>query len=455
MTIRTSLSSVFLEVSLATCLALGLGACEKVDHENIDKWGHTEKGPGKLLDALKSSEYNADLRAHAAETLIGIDKFTEVRDILEGLEEGPRHKIMAALAGRLWEVARINDPMAVPTSRQSSAKDALFYTMDFADAETQARIADYLVEWFVGGHYEGRARAGRASGAMAIRKVGDAASTRLLQAARGIVAKPADDQGRREQVGDELLKALALSGNAEALGLLLDLVSNPRGDVSLPKRVMGALNFAYVEPVGFEPVNGKSLLAIKDRLEEMPYDINLSGTMRNDAVALLAAIGAPECIALFTKMISYPTDDERFRWMGTQQGMRCAGVQGIEAISEALPTTIGYDRGMLSKYLWDEILKYKDPKQIGVAATHLLRSQSPVARVTGIELLGELGAAAATAENIQLIKGLGGDSHRLKGWWGDQSKKPKAERNAEPTIGDRAKDVAKSLETLASGPSTK
>tara|TARA_R110002073_G_scaffold218689_1_gene378902 strand:+ start:43355 stop:44722 length:1368 start_codon:yes stop_codon:yes gene_type:complete len=455
MTIRTSLSSVFLGVSLATCLAVGASACEKVDHENIDKWGHTEKGPDKLLDALKSGEHNADLRAHAAQTLIGIDRFTDVREILEGLEEGPRQKIMAALSGRLWEVARINDPMDVPTARQTNAKDALYYLMEFGDAATQVTIADYLVEWFVGGHYEGRAKTGRVSGAMAIRKVGNASSTRLLQTARGIVAKPPDEEGRREQVGDELLKALALSSNDEALSLLLDLVENPRGDVSLPLRVMGALNFAFVAPVGFEPVDGKALLAIKDRLAEMPYDRSISGTMRNDSVALLAAIGAPECIALFTKMISYPTDDERFRWMGTQQGIRCAGVQGIEAITEALPTTIGYDRGMLSKYLWDEILKYEDAKQIGAMATHLLRSQSAVARVTGIEVLGELGAAAATPENIELIKALANDSQQLKGWWGDQSKTPKAERKAEPTIGDRAADVAKSLEALASSPSSK
>ncbi|MCP4447548.1 MAG: hypothetical protein GY811_19740 [Myxococcales bacterium] len=452
---RTSLSSVFLEVTLTACLALGVGACEKVDHENIDKWGHTEKGPGKLLDALESGEHGADLRAHAAQALIGIERFTDVRDILEALEEEPRQKIMASLAGRLWEVARINDHMAVPTARQSNAKDALFNLMDFADAPTGAKIADYLVEWFLGGHYEGRARAGRISGAMAIRRVGVAASTRLLQSAHGILAKPADEQGRREQVGDELLRALALCGSPAALDLLLDLLAKPRGDVSLPGRIMGALNFAFVEPVGFEAVDGKALLAIKERLDPMPYDNSISGTMRNDAVALLAAIGAPECIPIFTKMISYPTDEERFRWMGTQQGMRCAGVQGAAAITEALPASVDYQRGMLSKYLWDEILKYDDPKRIGMAATHLLGSQSPVARITGIELFGELGAAAATSENIQLIRGLSGDKHRLKRWWGDQSESPKAEREAEPTIGDRASDVAKSLEALASQPSSK
>ena len=33
-------------------------------------------------------------------------------------------------------------------------------------------------------------------------------------------------------------------------------------------------------------------------------------------------------------MVSYPTDVERYRWVGTQKGMRCAGIRGIEVITE-------------------------------------------------------------------------------------------------------------------------
>ncbi len=453
MAIRIPLSRAS-SLLLIVILALGVGACEKVSHESIDKWGHTEKGPEKLLETLKGSDDSADLRAHAAQVLIEIERFPEVKEVLVPMEEKPRQKLMTPLATRLWEVARINDAMAIPTSRQSNAKDALFQIMEFADTNTQAQIGDYLVEWFVGGHYEGRARSGRVSGAAVMRKVGPAASKRLLQAARGILAKPPDENGKRDQVGDELLRALALCGDAEALGLLLDLVAEPRGDVGLPKRAMRALHFAFVEPLGFEPVDGKALLPIQARLEPMPYNRDLAGIVRNDSTALLAAIGAPECIPLFTKMVSYPTDVERYRWIGTQQGLRCAGVQGMEAITAALPS-IPYDRGLLSKYVWDEVLKFEDTAKVIDAAIRMLSSQSPVSRITGLEVLGELGAKAATSENVKRIKALSGDTHQLVGWWGDQSETPKKERKTEPTIGDRASDVAKSLSALASGQASK
>ncbi len=454
MTICTPLSRASSSLLLIAILALAVGGCEKVSHESIDKWGHTEKGPEKLLETLRGSDNNADLRAHAAQILVEIERSAEVKEVLAEMDDAPRQKLMAPLATRLWEVARINDAMAIPTPRQSNAKDALFQTMEFADASTQAQIGDYLVEWFVGGHYEGRATSGRVSGAAVMRKVGPAASKRLLQAARAIIAKPPDETGKRDQVGDELLRALALCGDTEALGLLLDLIAEPRGDVGLPKRAMRALHFAFVEPLGVEPVDGKALLPIQARLEPMPYDRELAGIIRNDSVALLSAIGAPECIPLFTKMVSYPTDVQRFRWMGTQHWMRCAGVQGIEAITEALPS-IGYQRGILSKYLWDEILKFEDTTKVIEAAVRMLSSQSPVARITGVEVLGELGGKAVSAENIKRIKALSGDTHQLAGWWGDQSKTPKKERKTEPTIGDRASDVAKSLSALASGQPSK
>lgn len=438
--------------SLLLSLVLGTGSlavgCEDVSHDNIDKWGHTEKGPGKLIDTLKSSEHNASLRAHAAEKLIEIERFGEVKEILDEMEEGPRQKVMAELATRLWEMARINDAMAVPNARQTNAKDALFYTMDLADPATQSKVADYIIEWYVGGHYEGRASAGRVSGAMAIRRVGEAAAPRLLESARSIVATPPDAEGRRLEVGDELLRALALSTSKDALEFLMELVENPRGDTTLPKRVVAALFFAFVEPSGFDPVDGKALVPIGDKLEAMPYDHGLSPTMRNDATALLAAIGAPECVRYFTRMIGFPTDEDRFRWMGTQQGMRCARVQGMRAITEALPDTVDYERGMLSKYLWDEILKYPDKTEIAAGAAALLQSESWVARITGIELLGSLGEAAG-AENVKSIKSLTGDSKRLKNWWGKKGEVPPGQK-AEPTIGDVAANVAKSLDKVAS-----
>ncbi len=441
MPIRTQLRTLL----LAGCVFATFG-CEGVSHENIDKWETTEKGPDKLLDTLKSADHSADLRAHAAQALIGINRFAEVKAVLQEMDEEPRQKVMAELATRLWEMARINDARDVPNPRQINAKDALFYTMEFASAETKIKMADYVIEWFVGGHYEGRAKTGRVSGPLAIRTIGGQAGRRLLNIIKETVNTPPDKKGRRLKAVDELLRAFALSGDAKALNYLIDLVDHPRGDTTLPERVIAALYFAFVEPTGVDPMDGKALIAVSERISKLPYDEAMSATLRNDSVALLAAIGAPECIPFFTKMISTPVDHSRYRWMGAQKGMRCAGVQGIEAITGALSPDINYERGLLDKYLWDEIYKLGDDLKVARVAENLLQSDHWVSRVTGIEVLARIGSA----KNVESIKALSKDRHRLKNWWGAQEGVDKAERKPEPTIGELATNVAHKLETGAS-----
>ena len=64
-----SVRALSIATAVAGTLALGMG-CEKVDHENIDKWSHTSKGPAKLLKAVGNDAVDADLSAHAAANLI-------------------------------------------------------------------------------------------------------------------------------------------------------------------------------------------------------------------------------------------------------------------------------------------------------------------------------------------------------------------------------------------------
>ena len=63
---------MFARAVLIMFLALAIGACEKTDHENIDKWKNTSKGPDKLLKAVKDDGIDADLSAHAAQNLVAI-----------------------------------------------------------------------------------------------------------------------------------------------------------------------------------------------------------------------------------------------------------------------------------------------------------------------------------------------------------------------------------------------
>jgi len=89
--------------------------CEGVSHESIDRWRQTEKGPGKLDKALRSSDNAADLRAHAGQNLIQIDSFEKVKSALDAMDDRERHEVLAELAPRLWEDARIEGEMTVPS----------------------------------------------------------------------------------------------------------------------------------------------------------------------------------------------------------------------------------------------------------------------------------------------------------------------------------------------------
>jgi hypothetical protein len=423
-----------------------LAACEGVSHDNIEKWVDTKKGPAKLKEALEG-DYDADLRAHAAERLIVARGDLEVvRASFDAMGEADRQAVLAALAPRLWEQARVEHTM-VPNTTQATAKDAMFYLRKHGDAATAERIDEYLVEWYTGGQYEGCAQSGAVTGAMVMRELGPKAASRLLAYARGIVARPPDANGRRAQVGSETLKALALTGDKSSLTFLMELYRQPRGDVRLPQRVIDALHFAYVEPVGFPPADGKALVNILTDLEGIALDRGASGKAINDAVDLLGTLG-PDCTDSFVRIIAYDHPREAFRWMGVQKGIRCGGPAALRAIAEALPTKLNYERGYLQKYLWDELAAFPAP-EVAQAARSLLESSSWVARVTGLELLASTGKPAIVAEDIQKIRALAKDRKVLQNWWGDQSKLPKGERKTDPQLGQLAQEVAKSLEDVA------
>jgi len=56
---------------------------------------------------------------------------------------------------------------------------------------------------------------------------------------------------------------------------------------------------------------------------------------------------------------------------------------------------------------------------------------------------------ATAKEDAALVRKLAGDKTRLRGWWGDQSDRPKRERKSTPTLGQEARKVAQELEELA------
>jgi hypothetical protein len=428
--------------ALAVAAALAT-ACEGVDHDSIRKWESTEKGPGKLRAAL-AGDHDPALRAHAGAVLIQLGETEEVERAFAAMAEGDRDRVMPALIDYLWKEARLEGEMARPGPRAIRAKDALFELREVAGEEDRGRIDALLIEWLTSGYYAGRAQVGRVSGRAIVRAVGGGAGPALVERAHAVIARPQDPDGSWPKLEDELLIALAVSGHGDALDLLIDLIEKESKDPSLPQRAMNGLHAAFVAPQGIEPVAGDALRPVAGRIEAVAKSESLGRRMTNDAAELLSAMGGPECLRAFVSMVAYPHAKEAFRYIGTQRGIRCGRVEGIIPVVEALPATGRYERAILDRYLWREILALPAREAVAERARTLLGSASPVARVTGVEILGRLALPAGAAADAERVAGLAQDRSRLKGWY------PAGERRRDPTVGQVASEVAKKLRKVAS-----
>jgi hypothetical protein len=439
-----------------------LVACERPTHENIDHWLRTQKGPDKLAAALGDAEIDADLRAHAGQNLIRLDQIDTVLAKLEPMPAAERQIVLAALTTRLWQDARISGALTKPTADQVVAKDALFELRRLADDERRGRIDEYLVEWLTGGYYAGRAATGRVSGAAILRALGPAAGPRVMAMAMAVVdASPEASgdatgdasgapAGTRLQVEPELLTALAATGSAEAVGYLLDLVGRADRDPELPRRALAALHGAYVDSGDrFALAPGSALEPHVGRLAELARRDDLPVAMRDDAIALVAAAGPPACIEALVPLVAERHRNEMVRWVAANATLRCGQAQAIVPVSEALPPAGAYEASKLAGVLWEPMAALADRTEVAAQARVLLRSQSWVARIIGVELIGRLALASSAATDAELVRALAGDRTLLRGWWGEQREVPLRDRKKSPRLGERAQAVAEVLDALA------
>jgi hypothetical protein len=431
-------------ISLVVALLALLSAagCEKVSHENIDKWLGTEKGPGKLQKAMTDGSIDPDMSAHAAVNLIKLGKDTDVAKAIENMPEDRRKAVVAKLAPRLWDLARIEGELTMPSALQVTAKDLLFDLRKSAgDPALKQTIDGYLMDWYTSGYYEGRAVSGRYLGATVIHQLGPPAGDKLQHAANAIIAKP--QQGNeRAKVGDELLLGMAASGNPEAVKYIMDIYRMDRGDPTLGERCISALYRAYVDPGGlFDVTDPAALVPSLDRIVEVALDDNQPPRVTNDAVALIRAVGMPQCLDPLISMI--PSPNRQRRWVGANNALKCGGVKAIPMVAGALAPDAGYDHAEIAGAVWEEIAKMSSKDQVLGEVRKLLDSPSWVSRWIAIESL----AAMKSKDDLPRIKQLTGDKTRLTGYWGDQSGVDAKAKKADPTLGERAAELAKTLES--------
>ncbi|TMQ06732.1 MAG: hypothetical protein E6J90_45345 [Deltaproteobacteria bacterium] len=421
-------------VAILTGLAAGPG-CDKVDHENIDKWSHTAKGPAKLLRAVSDESIDADLSAHAAANLIKRDDDREAYAAFEAMPAGRRAAVVARLAPRLWETARIESEKELPGKPQVAAKDALVRVRRWADEPARVQIDGYLVDWYCVASYEDRAKAGANPGAAVMRLVGPPAGKKLIGVANAVIAAPGQAKVKN-RIGDELLLGLAATGTPDAVKYVVDIARMDRGDATLPTRALSALFKAYVEPDGFAPADPEALVPNLPAIVDIAKDDAIPSQAANDAVALIRAVGPPRCLPPLLGMIGAPHRNPRFKYVAAHNGLKCGGTKAIVDVVRALPDAGTYARDDLNGAISGEITRMTPRDQAQAAARALLGEKSTIARWVGIEAL----AAMKASEDAPRIAALSSSRERLAGYWGERS-----EGREDPTLGQRARELANQL----------
>lgn len=418
----------------AGALALGAAGCEKLDHENIDKWAHTSKGPAKLLRAVTSDGADPDLAAHAAANLIKRDDDREVYAAFEAMPAARRTQVIARLAPRMWDIARLESERDLPGKAQVGAKDALVHLRRWADEPTRQQIDGYLIDWYCVASYEDRARAGFFTGAPVMRMVGPPAGRKLIGVVNGVIAAPGQDRVRN-RVGDQLLLGLAATGTPDAVKYVLDLARMDRGDPTVASRALSALYKAYVAPEGFEPADRGALVPNLPGLVGVARDDRMSGRPANDAVALIQAVGPPRCLAPLVGMLGAPHPDPRFKFVIVQSARHCGGPAAVVDVVRALPAG-GYAQEEIDGAISGEIARMTPRDQAQAAARALLGEPSTLAMWVGIEALGAMKAS----DDAPRVAALASRRETLVGYWGQRGQgKP------DPTLGQRAREISAQL----------
>jgi hypothetical protein len=140
-------------------------------------------------------------------------------------------------------------------------------------------------------------------------------------------------------------------------------------------------------------------------------------------------------------MIAHPHRNPRFLWVAVNNSLRCGGPAALARVAEMMPTGGSYHHLDLGGATWGTFASLGQRDGFIAAARPLLGSSSWVARWIAVETLGVL---SAKSDADQVAK-LGGDKTRLAGFWGDQSSLPKGQRKPEPTLGQRASEIAATL----------
>ncbi len=398
-----------------------LSGCD-VTPEKIARWKETERGPGKLREAVKSSSLSPALRAQALAALVEIKMSGEALGDLKSAPASEQNAVVHEAVARLGQLAA-SGPLDATTATQREAKDALFLLRDGAAAADRDAIDDRLIAWTTV-DLTARMQSGGQSSEKILLAIGPRAAPRLLQIlategpnqqqAAAILAKISDAPtrakaadtlvdsakkiaGRTRDVPDAMLQSLGLLGGAHAVAFLVDTAQHGATE-SLRERALYAL-----------AQGGSASVALTlDAAVHIASDKKEKGKIREAAFQLMEKLGEPSVPSLI-KLFNDP--DEVVRWRAVEAALAAGKDRAIAPVLAALPVK-PYKREDLDSYVVHD-LSLLGPSALPALKT-ALASKSWVARASAVRALALVG----TAKDAGALASLEKDATKLPGFPG-------------------------------------
>jgi hypothetical protein len=408
-------------VVLAIVFALVAAGCEGVTSDRIQQWKSTQKGPGKLQDALKDSSLSPKLRAEAAAALVDIGMADEVEQAMAAVPANER-----------WEILKTLVPIYVAQMKTAeltkarAARDALFGVRAYAPPEEQKQIDAVLLPSIEKDLREGRVGGGRHSLDKMLAAVGPAAGPMLAT----LLEDP----------------RVPFQGVAELLERVGDDAARERGGVALIKRALATPDVPVALWRALGSMGGKPATAFPggqgaEGLREgrggrrpgaaaaprprrvLPLALKIAGdpkanrAVRDEMFGLAEKIGGLEAQRGLIRIIASDPDEL----------VRYRAYEAALAVGKGDAVVPRWRLSGQGGYKKDDVVDFlvKDITKIGPAAkpavTKALASPAPLARMTAVLALeaplpSDARASLGGAADAPAVLKLAGDKGSVKGF---------------------------------------
>jgi HEAT repeat protein len=347
-------------------LALGSVACDPTP-EKIARWKETERGPGKLREAVQKNGLAPSLRAQALVALVEVGMAGDAVGDLANIDAGSRRAIIHEAVPRLAEVARGSGIAGSATTRaQREAKDALFVLRTDAAPDDRAAADAALIEWTTA-DLNGRMSSGGHSSEQILLAIGGKAAPRLaelmqpgssqLVGAAAIFGKVADTDARARAadmliqriqkagprgLDEQALQALGLIGGPRATAFLVDQAEHAREEATREKALLALAQ-------GNVSVGDSALQAAALRIAA---DKKAPGKVRESAFQLLEKM--PTAVAGLIALMHDP--DETVRWRAVEAALAAGKDKAVVPVLEALNPSGKYKTEDLDSYVVHDLV---------------------------------------------------------------------------------------------------